>query len=151
MTNIFREFQNAIRERILSDAWIAAEPAPTVLTEEIGDLERSIDQSLNGNGIAIAVVTPRIKGGGDGDPDLRTVTVQVGIGERPSVNRGPTGTQKPGFDLAISIMALLARYTAVEGWTPLHYVDLVADKSDANLITWDLFFESRVRVEFFEE
>lgn len=146
MTNIITQLQEEIAGVLTADAWIGGTPPVAVVTEVEGDAESEIRTRIARCGCAILVLTPRFAAGDAARDEIR-VTVMLGIGERPRINRGPTGTQRRAPDLAVALVAML------DGWQPqsasytsLSFRTATSVEGPQELVTWELVFETTIRV-----
>ena len=147
---IFSDLQNAVVERLLWDAWFT-EPGKTVgvFAEHKLDLAAQWQQTIGKIGAAVLVrtvgcaPTERV--------DLADVDVWIEMTEFVSINRGKSGSQKPGCDVGAKAMALLRGWTPDNNmWAPfllwgqgLQYVG----EDDQGLDRWVLQFRTQTMLE----
>jgi hypothetical protein len=115
---LFGDIQEAIKTRLAESEQLTG---ITVITEMQGDLENVIQRAVNRQGILVEVMTPTasqaiVQSGST--VYLQKIPVIVQITERPLVNRGATGTRKPGLLLVQYVLSLLNNY-APDGLAPI--------------------------------
>lgn len=151
MTNIITQLQEEIAGVLTADGWISGTPPVAVVTEVEGDAVSEIRTRIGRCGCAVVVMTPRFASGGEGSDEI-VVTVMLGIGERPKINRGPTGTQRRAPDLAVALVAMLDGWQAQSApYTTLSFRTATSVDGPEDLVTWELVFETRIRVRATDE
>lgn len=134
-------------EMLQADGWIGGTPPIAVVQETQGDIDSEIRRRLGECGCLIVITTPKFSAGSDTDPDEISVSVLVGIAERVRTNRGPTGTQKKAHDLAVVVTAMFRRWAPLSApWRALEFRDATLVDGPEGLITWQVLFETRIRV-----
>lgn len=109
---IFSNLQTAIVDRLLWDAWFT-DPGKdvSVLAQITLDIKNEWKRALlKATGAVVLVNTIGCKP--TQGLDLVDIPVILQISENVTLNRGKTGSQKPGADIAAKCVALL------RGWTP---------------------------------
>lgn len=145
MSSLFSDLQELVAARLRTEAWLTEHPAVQITTEREGDVASQIERGLNGNGLAVVILTPRIESGDGAGLELE-VTLLVGVAEKPKVNRGPTGTRKPAVDVSTCILGLLWDWRPADIWRPLDFLDRTIEESTPDMIAHSLRFQTRTRV-----
>jgi hypothetical protein len=152
MSNLFATLQNAVAQRIESADWLGgATPPVKVVTEAAGSIDTEIEKRIAAKGLGVIVSTPEFS---RRDADFREgldFVLGVTLLEAPKINRGPSGTQKRYDDAALEITALLEGFAPAPGWLPLAFKSGTLVEASADLVEYELTFETATRAEAVEE
>jgi len=121
-----------MRARILEDSYFATAPAPTIITEELGDIDNEVTIDIGKIGCCIVLLTPfaEVKAN-----DVLEVIPKIAVFEDVTVNRSASGTNKPADEIALKLMAnFLGWRPPIEIWTPFRNpaMRLVGTKPELN-------------------
>lgn len=148
MSTFLDDLQSLIRDRISTATIFGTLPRPSILTEQLGSTESDIERELKSNGATVVVMTPELRAASEDDPDRMAVTVSVGAGETPQINRGPTGTGVQALQMVDTILAMLHRWTPPDStWGPLHIQRVVRDTTREDVVAYTLIFDTRIRIQ----
>lgn len=147
MTNILSQLQEELAEQLTLDNWISGTPPIGVYTEVKGDVASLIKERVAKAGLAIGVLTPKFAAARRENPGEIDVTIMLAVAESVRTNRGPTGTQKQAHAVAVSCVAILDDYQPTsQPYQPLRFRDATVVDGPEQLITWQIVFETTIRV-----
>lgn len=139
---IFSQYQQAVRDRLLSDAWFADDSTTLsgvpVLAEDRQDLATEVNNSLYKLGIVGVVLEPQVRSGERGNEAI--VTTILSFAEAVNSNRARDNA-KTAQQACAKALALLLEWTPDEDvWTPLQFVKLepAGVSEDGSVVLWAL-------------
>lgn len=114
MAGLLSNLQSLIKAKLESIDYL---DGVTVVAEAHGDVQRAVDKAVGQCGLVVAIITP----GFTYVPAQRQAVAEVMIAviERPTPNRGPSGTGKPAVDVAEEIFVRIRGWRPDDTWTPV--------------------------------
>jgi hypothetical protein len=120
VNNFLYDIQDAVVARLQSpECFGAAEIPPGIIAERLGDLTAQIEAGLTNAGCNLVIATPGYEATGERLEDGLGITIVVSIHERPSINRGVTGTGADYLQTAVYVIAGLCGWSPGPGYSPI--------------------------------
>lgn len=148
--NIFRELQEGVKGLLAADELMAIKPAPRIILESEGDFITQITKQLDGPGLSVLVMTPRVRAT-EAAADGIQVGVAIGITEKCVINRGPTGTQRSADDISAHIIAVLWQKRINDIWDALAFAERTTESLDEGVVAYTITFTTATRVAVINE
>lgn len=123
---LLRDLQEEIRNLLQEDDQLFAPPRVSVLSEDLGDLEKEIEKAIGplGSGGGVVIIgMPSPQPSDLKKPFLFTVEIEIQCIEKSIVNRSMSGNKVKSDRLGEIVHTLLWRYQPTSsGWTQLERV-----------------------------